>query len=482
MFSKTIFKQTLRSNWKLWAIFTAIMAAMSALVIAVFDPKMIQGMMDMIKSMPGVADMIDESMLSGATSLLGMLGQSFYGMQGILLGLIFVIMTANTLVASQVDRGSMAYLLSTPIKRTRVVGTQALYLISSILSMFLVVTIVGLSTVQLAHHGLWGTEYTADVKAAAALLEVDEETVDEDLTLIRDNPQAITAGAEARGVDQDVYTIYLNQKLANNAYQAAADALGVDVAAVTADPTLIRNSPEALSAAGAVLGLDSTTYATQLDQLIAQSALSADHAQEMQGKVVAGLTAAAEVLDIEPGDLAQDMGKIKANPAALGAAADAAALIPAESFPEGTPPAAVHQANEAAFLSIINAQLANDEISLDNGLDFSVKDYLLLNLGAFLLMFAIGGISFLFSCVFNLSKNSLALGAGIPVAFFIFQIMSQVGSSLESFKYLSLNTLFDPNAITSHGTFVPQFAILAVLGITLYATGIKVFKEKDLPL
>jgi ABC-2 type transport system permease protein len=202
----------------------------------------------------------------------------------------------------------------------------------------------------------------------------------------------------------------------------------------------------------------------------------------MQTKFLAGVTAAAKELDMDAGDLATDMGKIKANPKPLSEAAKAAALIPAEMLPPGTPDETIAEMNKAAFLSIINGQLANDEISLDNGVDFSVGGYLLLNLGAFLLLFAIAGISFLFSCVFNLSKNSLALGAGIPVAFFIFQIMSQVGSSLENFKYFSLITLFNPGNITGGGTFIPQFIVLAVLGTVLYTIGIKVFKEKDLPL
>jgi hypothetical protein len=42
---------------------------------------------------------------------------------------------------------------------------------------------------------------------------------------------------------------------------------------------------------------------------------------------------------------------------------------------------------EAAYL-IIN------ELAFDKGIDFNVKDYLMLNLGAFLLMFAISAISF----------------------------------------------------------------------------------------
>ncbi|GHU71897.1 hypothetical protein AGMMS49992_06740 [Clostridia bacterium] len=440
MFSKTIFKQTLRSNWKLWLVFTAIMAAMSALVIGVYDPKMIQSMMDMVKDMPGIADMMGDRM-GGMTSLLGMLGQSFYGMQGVILSLIFVIMTGNSLVASQVDRGSMAYLLSTPIKRTKVVRTQALYLITSVLCMFLVITIVGLSTVQIAHHGLWGSEYTEDVKAAATVLKQDNETVSNDLALILNNETALKARAEARGIDLDVYTLYLNQKLAGD-----NDSGGVNLQTMPADQ------------------------------------MPAELMKDMQTKFMAGIMAAAEVLDVDAGDLATDMGKIKADPAALAAASKAAALIPSAMFPAGTPEDIIDAQNETAFLTIINTQLAGNEINLDKGIDFSVKDYLMLNLGAFLLMFALASISFLFSCVFNLSKNSLALGAGIPVAFFIFQIMSQVGSSLENFKYLSLNTLFAPGDITGGGTYWPQFTILAVLGVVLYAVGIKVFKEKDLPL
>lgn len=463
MFSKTIFKQTLRSNYKLWAIFTAIMAAMSALVIAVYDPKMIQGMMDMVKDMPGMADMMGDRM-GGMTSLLGMLGQSFYGMQGVILSLIFVIMTANTLVASQVDRGSMAYILSTPIKRAKVVRTQALYLISSIFCMFLVITVVGLSTVQIVHHGLWGKEYTADVKATAEVLNLDNETVANDLTLILQNKEAVKAGAEARGINEDVYTVYLNQKLTDKAYKAAADVLDADVEAVSKNPALIKENEQALEAAAKAMDMEPAAYGAVLNQAIAQSAEATDQMKEMQNKLMAGITAAAEELDMDAADLATNMGKIKGSEKAMTAAVTASGLP------------------QEMFTGIINQQLANNEITLDNGIDFSVKDYLLLNLGAFLLMFAIAGISFLFSCVFNLSKNSLALGAGIPVAFFIFQIMSQVGSSLEKFKYLSLNTLFVPGDITGGGTFWPQFAVLAVLGTVLYLIGIKVFKEKDLPL
>ena len=110
MLSKTIYKQTLKSNFKLWLIFTLIMSVLNAVLIAVFEPSTISGMADMVKGTPL------ESMLQNST-FLGMLAQTFFSLHGVILPLVFIIMTANSLVASQVDRGSMAYLLSTPTKR-----------------------------------------------------------------------------------------------------------------------------------------------------------------------------------------------------------------------------------------------------------------------------------------------------------------------------------------------------------------------------
>lgn len=261
MFSKTIFKQTLKANYKLWLIFTIILSVFCSVLIAVFDPKTLSSMSDMVKDTP-LANML------GSTTFLGMLSSTFYSMQGVILPLIFVIMTANSLIASQVDRGSMAYLLSTPIKRSVVVRTQAIYLISSLVAMFLIITIIGVLAIQ-----------------------------------------------------------------------------------------------------------------------------------TFQGDV-----------------------------------------------------------------------------------DLNISDFIMLNVGLLLLMFTTSSISFLSSCIFNLTKNSLAFGAGIPLAFFLFELMGKVDSSLEGFKYLSLNSLFDTDAIINDGNYLIQFILLGVVGIVLYLIGIRIFKQKDLPL
>lgn len=110
------------------------------------------------------------------------------------------------------------------------------------------------------------------------------------------------------------------------------------------------------------------------------------------------------------------------------------------------------------------------------------QTFLLLILGCYLLHFAISGITFLSSCIFNLSKQSLAFGTGIPLAFFLLQMISELSENLDFFKYLSLNTLFDKPDIMARSGYVVSFVILIVLGLILYGVGMKVFKEKDLPL
>ena len=259
--NRTIFQQTMKANLKLWLIFTIILVVFNVIMIAVFEPNAISGVTDMVKGTPL------ENLLQN-TSFLGMLAQTFFSLHGIILPLVFIIMTANSLVAAQVDRGSMAYLLSTPTKRTTVVGTQAIYLLLAVTTMFILVTLSGVLAIKLFQ-----------------------------------------------------------------------------------------------------------------------------------------------------GDATIEMDK-----------------------------------------------------------------FILLNVGLYLLMFATSGISFLFSCIFNLSKHSLAFGAGIPLAFFLCQLMGQVSESLDFMKYFSMNTLFNTSNIINGESVILSFSLLVSIGIILYMIGIRIFAKKDLPL
>ena len=99
-----------------------------------------------------VSDQIPEGVAKALTELGNMdisglmVGSMFFRMAGLLLPIVFVITTANGLLAGQVDSGSMAYVLSTPTKRRTVTMTQMTYLITSIVSMFAVLTVTSLIT------------------------------------------------------------------------------------------------------------------------------------------------------------------------------------------------------------------------------------------------------------------------------------------------------------------------------------------------
>ena len=60
--------------------------------------------------------------------------------------------------------------------------------------------------------------------------------------------------------------------------------------------------------------------------------------------------------------------------------------------------------------------------------------------------------------------------------------MAQTGDDLENFKYLSLNTLFDTQAIINNDSVVVNFIVLGVIGVCLYVVGLEWLKRKDLPL
>ena len=120
-------------------------------------------------------------------------------------------------------------------------------------------------------------------------------------------------------------------------------------------------------------------------------------------------------------------------------------------------------------------------------------DLLLLNLGAFIVMFAMSGISFLASCWFNRSKYSMSIGGGLNMFFLVSTMLGLFGSkvlpsvirveSLNFFNYCSVISLFDVISILD-GTlaYLWKFVILIAIGLGCYIIGGIKFKKKDLPL
>ena len=122
--------------------------------------------------------------------------------------------------------------------------------------------------------------------------------------------------------------------------------------------------------------------------------------------------------------------------------------------------------------------------SLAVGATINVGKLWLVVLGFILFGFATSSICFFASCWFNKSGFSLMLGAGLPVAFFLLNMLSPMLkiNDTEFLKYISMNTLFDTNAILGGGNFIVQFIVLGVIAVGLYTAGIIKFLKKDLPL
>ncbi|MXQ74123.1 ABC transporter permease subunit [Clostridiaceae bacterium DONG20-135] len=115
--------------------------------------------------------------------------------------------------------------------------------------------------------------------------------------------------------------------------------------------------------------------------------------------------------------------------------------------------------------------------------DLDIFAYLRLNLGALALYFAFAGICFMFSCIFNETKNAALLGAGIPIVFILIQMLGNMKGDLENLKYATMLTLFDPEGlIAKTDTAFLMLGVLAVIGIVCFWFGSFVFKRKDMSL
>lgn len=125
--------------------------------------------------------------------------------------------------------------------------------------------------------------------------------------------------------------------------------------------------------------------------------------------------------------------------------------------------------------------------------DLTIGKLLLINLGAFSVLFAMSGINFFTSCYFDRSKKAMALGGGLSMFFLVATMLGLFGSpvipsvvrisALNYFNYVSIISLFDVVSILD-GTavWIWKLAILLVIGVLGYILGDIKFKKKDLPL
>ena len=157
LFSWPLFQQSVKSTWLLWLLLAVGAAAIFVIINLVVSTKKIFTNIDM-NSVTAYVEDEDLSWLKllGFLETMGfslsriqtmsqidmnsVMNDLIYKIAGVLLPMVYVMITANKLIAAQVSDGSMAYILSTPTNRKKVLRTQYFFLISSLFAMYLVIT------------------------------------------------------------------------------------------------------------------------------------------------------------------------------------------------------------------------------------------------------------------------------------------------------------------------------------------------------
>ena len=112
-----------------------------------------------------------------------------------------------------------------------------------------------------------------------------------------------------------------------------------------------------------------------------------------------------------------------------------------------------------------------------------IPAFLRLNVGLYGLHVFLSGLCFFAACLFNDSRTSLGVGAGLGVLFLLVQMLSQVGDKFEVLKYVTPYTLFAPiGLLEGQGSAIAGVLCLYAVGAALYAAAVAVFCKRDLPV
>lgn len=113
--------------------------------------------------------------------------------------------------------------------------------------------------------------------------------------------------------------------------------------------------------------------------------------------------------------------------------------------------------------------------------ELNVKRYLMLNGSTLLIQLLVGGIAFVAACICSEAKNYYALGAGLPLLFFLIQMLSNMGEKLENLKYATVYTLLPATEIVSgEGGIWCQNVMMALLAAVLFGGAVWWFCRRDL--
>ena len=139
----TLFKKEIKGSVKPLIVFAAILSMYISMIIWMYDPELSKAIKQFEEVMPEM--MAAVGMTDSGTTLIEFISSYLYGMILLVFPMVFIIIRSNALVAKYIDRGSMASLLASPVKRITVISTQIAALIVSVLILITYCTVLEIS-------------------------------------------------------------------------------------------------------------------------------------------------------------------------------------------------------------------------------------------------------------------------------------------------------------------------------------------------
>jgi len=151
MINWTLYKRGIQGSWKMLLIFAAVITMYFAVIVSMFDPALGSALNEFAKAMPELMAIV--GMNPASAELVSFMEAYLYGFIMLVFPMLFCILSANKLIARHVDRGSMTYLLSAPVKRETVAFTQMKVMVTGLFALVLYATMLGIVNCEISFPG-----------------------------------------------------------------------------------------------------------------------------------------------------------------------------------------------------------------------------------------------------------------------------------------------------------------------------------------
>jgi len=151
MINWTLYKRGIQGSWKMLLIFAAVITMYFTVIVSMFDPALGSALNEFAKAMPELMAIV--GMNPASAELVSFMEAYLYGFIMLVFPMLFCILSANKLIARHVDRGSMTYLLSAPVKRETVAFTQMKVMVTGLFALVLYATLLGIVNCEISFPG-----------------------------------------------------------------------------------------------------------------------------------------------------------------------------------------------------------------------------------------------------------------------------------------------------------------------------------------